>query len=275
MILRQAASFLLWATGVTSLARHFKTQRRRFAVTFHGVASRRYPDLPKDIQPSFDAAELRRALTWLRSHFGLLSPRQFLAGQPGILLTFDDGFANNAEQALAVLREFDAPAVLFVTTQHVHDPRDWLPAVREQVARKWDNVADVPEETAKDLYDGMSAEQLRQCAKTPGITIGAHSVKHPLLTQCSDEELRAELEGSKRTLEEITGKEVDLVAYPTGDYDERVAQAVRASGYRAAFALDSVDVGVEGYEIPRIGLYSDRPWYLAAKLSGLHRPGLR
>ncbi len=275
MILRQAASFLLWATGVTSLARHFKTQRCRFAITFHGVASRRYPDLPKDIQPSFDAAELRRALTWLRRHFALLSPRQFLAGQPGILLTFDDGFANNFEQAIPVLRELDAPAVFFITTQHVHDPRDWLPATHKQVARKWDDAADVPEEIAQDLYDGMSAEQLRQCAKNPGITIGAHSVKHPLLTQCSDEDLRAELGGSKRTLEEITGKEVDLFAYPTGDYDERVALAVRAAGYRAGFALDALGAGVEGYEIPRIGLYSDRPWYLAAKLSGLHRPGLR
>ena len=51
-------------------------------------------------------------------------------------------------------------------------------------------------------------------------------------------------------------------------------EAVRACGYRAAFAVDPQPVGLAAYEIPRVGLYEATPAYLSLKLSGLHRQAL-
>lgn len=272
--MRQLAVQGLWATGLAALARLVLTRGRCFVLTFHGVASRRRAELPAAAQPSFDVAELRAALRWIRHRFDFLTPSQLLHGERGgVLLTFDDGFANNAENALPVLEELEAPAVFFVTTQHVHDPRDWLPASRATARRHWRREDLVPATIARDFFDGMSRDQLAMCAEHPLLTIGSHTVSHPFLTQCDDVALTAELTRSKAQLESWCGR-VDLFAYPTGDYDLRVARAARAAGYLAAFVEDSRDAGMPAYEIPRIGLYDCRPPYLAAKLSGLHRPAL-
>ncbi len=282
MSARRLLSWLLWRTGATALARRALTSDGRFVVMFHGVASREYPELPAAVQPSFTAAGLRAAVAWIAGRFRLLTPDELLTGRtPGVLLTFDDGFANNAVQALPVLEELDAPAVFFVTTRHVREPRDWLPATRELVRRHWPADSDVPEDIARDLFDGMSRDQLSACAEHPLVTVGSHTVGHPFLTRCDDATLAGELERSRDQLQSWTDQPVDLFAYPTGDYDLRVARAVRDAGYRAAFAQDAVGfakepagIGLPAYEIPRIGLYAADPPYLAAKLSGLHRRAL-
>ena len=117
----------------------------------------------------------------------------------------------------------------------------------------------------------MSRADLGACAEHPLVTIGSHTVSHPRLTRCDDAALAAELEESRRLLEDWCGATVDLFAYPKGDYDLRVARAVRDAGYRAAFAEDPVGAGLPDFEIPRIGLYAHDAAYLSAKLSGLHR----
>ena len=91
------------------------------------------PNYRQKLSPAFAPQSFARRLHGLQSDFALLSPEEFLSrDQPGILLTFDDGFANNFTNALPFLEELSAPAVFFVTTQHVSDPRDWLPASRRQ-----------------------------------------------------------------------------------------------------------------------------------------------
>ncbi len=275
MSVRSPAPRGLRCRGLAAAPRCVLTRRGAFVLTFHGVAERRYDDLPAKVQPAFHSASLRAALRWIGRRFAFLTPRELLHGQrPGVLLTFDDGFANNYANALPILEQFAAPAVFFVSTQHVQEPHAWLPATRAQARHHWPNASQVPEPIARDLFDGMSREQLRSCAEHPLVSIGAHTVHHPFLTRCDDTALAEELERSRSQLRDWSGQDVDLVAYPAGDYDERVARAVRDAGYRAAFAEDPVGVGLPDYEIPRVGLYFSDPPYLAAKLSGLHRKAL-
>jgi peptidoglycan/xylan/chitin deacetylase (PgdA/CDA1 family) len=197
-----------------------------------------------------------------------------LTGKGGVLLTFDDGFANNYTNALPVLKEFNAPAVFFVSTQHVIDPRDWLPATRQMAVAGWRNEQSVPREIAADLYDGLSTEELAECAQCPLITIGSHTVSHPFLSRCVPDKLSFELQESKRLLENISGQTVELFAYPTGDYNQAVADAVGSAGYRTAFALDTRRVTVSRLEIPRVGIYASDAPYLGLKLSGLYHRAL-
>ncbi len=260
---------------MATLARRILTRAGSFVVCFHAVAARRYAGLPAAIQPAFDVAELRAAVDWIAGRFEILSPEELLRGEkPGVLLTFDDGFANHATNALPVLEDLEAPAVFFVTAQHVREPRNWLPATRDKVRRHWPAEDEVPESIARDLFDGMSPAQLSSCAEHPLVTIGSHTVHHTFLTRCDDATLRGELVQAKALLEQWCARPVELFAYPAGDYDARVAGAVRTAGYRAAFAEDPVGIGVRAYEIPRIGLYRCDSPYLAAKLSGLHRRAL-
>jgi peptidoglycan/xylan/chitin deacetylase (PgdA/CDA1 family) len=274
--LRNTATLLLYYSGLLALSRRVMARRGRFVLVFHGVAGRHYPELPAAVQPHHTAGELRQTLRWLAARFPFLTPAEFLAGErPGVLLTFDDGFANNATHALPVLEEFGAPALFFVATQHIANPRNWLPAIRQQVQRQWPREEDVLAEVAAELFDGMSTEQLATFAAHPLVTIGAHTVSHPFLTSCGDDQLAYEMVEARRFLEEVSGRPVLTMAYPTGDYNRRVAQAAQAAGYETAYAVDKLPVGMPRYEIERVGLYQPQPAYLGAKLSGLHRRPLR
>lgn len=273
--LRGQIGRILWKLGVTpALVRHVARQGR-FALVMHGVSPAFDPSLPASVQPHHTAQEMRQTLSWLKHYFTLLTHEQFLnSDHAGVLLTFDDGFANNVDVLLPILEEFDAPAVFFVTVQHVLNPRDWLPATRRLIEKVWHQVEDMPETTARNFYDGMTVGQLQACAQHPLITIASHTISHAFLSRCSLLEQENEISGSKRLLEEMAGKPVDYFAYPTGDYDARTIQLVQQAGYKAAFAVDPLRLGALQFEIPRVGLYSSEPSYLGLKLSGLYRPPL-
>ena len=258
--------------GLGVLARTLLTRGRRFVLMLHGVTSFRRVGVSETAQAGHTVEELQRILGWIAPRFRFLPICEFFESDaPGVLLTFDDGLANNAANALPVLELFGAPAVFFVATQHVKDPIDWLPYTLQKVRSHWSKEEEVSREVAADLFDGMSEQQVRRCAEHPLITIGSHTVSHPFLTQIDDDELKQEVEISREYLEAVTGQPVNLFAYPTGDYDSCVMGAVERAGYEFAFAVDPAGLGNSRLEIPRIGLYGAATSYLDLKLSGLHR----
>lgn len=270
--LRKGFTRFLSAAGIASLARAMLASKGRFVLEFHGTAGRRYPNIHRAVQPGLCREEFREVLHWLKGHFAFISPDEFLnSHRTGVLLTFDDGLSSNYANALPLLAEFNAPAIFFVSTQHIVDPKNWLPDSRKRAKKHWASGAEVPDSLAAEFFDGMSEDQLRACASHPLITIGSHTISHPRLTQCSSRQMEVELVSSRRWLTDITGQTVDLFAYPYGDYNRDVVEAVRSAGYRAAFAEDSLAVGVPWYEVPRVGIYDAGQAYLDVKLSGLHR----
>jgi peptidoglycan/xylan/chitin deacetylase (PgdA/CDA1 family) len=86
------------------------------------------------------------------------------------------------------------------------------------------------------LGDGkvlLSWDQVRGLDRK-GMTIASHSRHHPFLTRVWGPRLTDEVSGSKRILEKFLGHPVRYFAYPFGQYDARVVQAVRDAGYEAA-----------------------------------------
>jgi len=126
-----------------------------------------------------------------------------------------------------ILRSLAVPATVFVAVGLVdtHEQR-----LRGTVIDPWQ---DTPHR--HELYC-LSWEELRELA-AGGWEIGAHSMTHPLLTGVDDARLAWELQQSKRRCEEMLGVPCRTMAYPTGDFDERVERAVEAAGYEAAAAL--------------------------------------
>ena len=191
----RTAEWMLWATGAAALSRKALTREGRFVLMLHGISSFRLSTMPRDAQPHLTSDDLARILHWLAPRVSFLSPAEFLAGgKPGVLLTFDDGFANNFGNALPVLSSFDAPALFFVTAQHVTNPRQWLDFARSQAEEGWGELDRVPENVARDWYDGLSIEELRELSAHPLATIGSHVVTHAVLTGCADEQLTMELQ---------------------------------------------------------------------------------
>ena len=106
----------------------------------------------------------------------------------------------------------------------------------------------------------MSRGELR-ALHGAGIEIGAHSVTHPDLSTLTYEEAKAELERSKRELEEMLGAPVEVAAYPYGRASAETVRAARDAGFRAACAARAAAPG-RPHHLPRQDM--DEPRHLSA-----------
>ncbi len=133
-----------------------------------------------------------------------------------VVLTFDDGYRGVRERALSALRARAFTATVFVVADRIGGVNDW--------------DGETPGEPL------LAADEIRALSGA-GIEIGSHGATHRALTRLGDADLAREVAGSRETLERITGAPVTSFCYPYGDFDDRVVEAVRAAGYRAATAI--------------------------------------
>jgi peptidoglycan/xylan/chitin deacetylase (PgdA/CDA1 family) len=151
----------------------------------------------------------------------------YLLGVPlpphAVLITFDDGYRDNLENALPVLRAHDYPAVLFVPIGYLDDGR---PLPHEELLR----TLGVSNET-------LDWDELAEL-EAGGVRIESHGIGHWPLTALEPAEATREIALSKLRLEERLGREVDAFAYVKGsqaDYRPEHASLVQQAGYKLAF----------------------------------------
>jgi len=118
----------------------------------------------------------------------------------------------------------------------------------------------------------LTWEQVREM-RDNGITFGAHTLTHPVLTKIPLEDARKEIVESKRVLEEKIQKPVKYFAYPYGtetDFSEDIKNIVRESGYACAltFMGGYNDQNSDIFALGRMALYMNKP-DLAYMLSSL------
>ncbi|CAN1518167.1 CDA1 Predicted xylanase/chitin deacetylase [Rhabdaerophilaceae bacterium] len=82
----------------------------------------------------------------------------------------------------------------------------------------------------------MDWHELRDVARDPLVTIGAHSLTHPRLKTLSDAEAQREIIASKTRLEEALGQPVHHIAYPVGD---RTSAGMREFAFARAAGFET------------------------------------
>ncbi|MBL8397646.1 MAG: polysaccharide deacetylase family protein [Candidatus Accumulibacter sp.] len=106
----------------------------------------------------------------------------------------------------------------------------------------------------------MTSEQVILLRKA-GMSIGAHTVNHPILAKLSAEDVQLEIQNNKHFLESLLQERVGLFAYPNGkpniDYRLLDAQIVRSLGFDAAVttAWGVADTHSDLMQLPRF-----TPW---------------
>ena len=108
-------------------------------------------------------------------------------------------------------------------------------------------------ETVRERYRTMNSDEIVTLSKDPLITIGAHTVSH-VLCDCEDADCqKREIEASKLSLEKITGKEINLFAYPNGNVGKDTRGILEELGFKRAFTCVNGCVSNDEmkYDIPR------------------------
>jgi peptidoglycan/xylan/chitin deacetylase (PgdA/CDA1 family) len=96
--------------------------------------------------------------------------------------------------------------------------------------------------------------QVREFAALPGFGLGAHTLTHPFLPGCSDEDAHAEIAGSANRLRAEAGVEVEQFAYPYGAWTPSVARLVAELGFSAAYTTEGGAVSWRSspHALPRV-----------------------
>ena len=140
-----------------------------------------------------------------------------------VLITFDDGYRDNLENALPVLRRYGFPAVNFVAIGFLDDGR---PLPHEEPLR----LLGIRNET-------VGWDELAEL-EAGGVRIESHGIGHQPLSELDPAEATREIALSKLRLEERLGKEVEAFAFVKGslaDYRPEHASLVQQAGYKLAF----------------------------------------
>lgn len=191
----------------------------------------------------------REQMAWLaESGIPVVSLDRVREVRSSVALTFDDGFRNFFDDAMPVLERHRFPATVFAVSHFCGGRNDW---------------PSQPRHTGIPILELLRWQELEQVARA-GIGIGCHTATHPRLGSLSDEQLEQELSVSRATIEQRTGAAIDTFAYPYGDTDPRVCQAVSrhfrvACGTRLRF----VSPNSELWDLPRIDTYylRSRVWF--------------
>lgn len=189
----------------------------------------------------------------------LLEPRS-ATQKVRFALTFDDDYASHVTQAAPVLSDLGVPATCFLSGRTIMGAGAYWWEVLEQdiaaigtsaaaealglQARSPAHLAAQVEGTpaaarlaqrAHDIeVDHLSPAQVSALARQ-GWTIGFHTVDHRVLTKLSETALIDAVRRGRPELSAVADQPVDLLAYPHGKGDQRVAAAARRGGFRAAW----------------------------------------
>jgi peptidoglycan/xylan/chitin deacetylase (PgdA/CDA1 family) len=139
-------------------------------------------------------------------------------------LTFDDGFADNHDAALPLLRSYGACAVIFALPPLLDagGPLAW-PEVTERQQRH------------PGVMRSLTWERLDTMVEA-GVEVGSHGLTHAHFDRLGAEELREELFESRRRIADRYGA-CRLLAYPFGHWSPAVADAAADAGYEFAFTM--------------------------------------
>jgi peptidoglycan/xylan/chitin deacetylase (PgdA/CDA1 family) len=174
-------------------------------------------------------ADFRMLLDYLQAHYNIVSMTadgEWLGlrnDMVNVLLTFDDGFIDNYENAAPILRERGLSAAFFLISECVK--RGSAPTFTAKYGAGHEaELRTIDRDRARELV-------------ATGMIIGSHSTSHRDFSKLGDADVEADAAASKRDLVAVTARSVELFAFPWG-YHRPAQLGVLLRFYRRIFTTE-------------------------------------
>lgn len=108
----------------------------------------------------------------------------------------------------------------------------------------------------RDIGRAMSREEVRSLTSDGLVTLGAHTVTHPVLAGLESEACRREIKDSKLTCEAIINAPIAAFAYPYGAFDTAAREAVASAGFSIGCSVQRGPASARSdlFALPRTGV---------------------
>ena len=156
-------------------------------------------------------------------------------------------FANTPERRLSINVESTPVALTWETPQEGQMSGDWFNELLKTVSHeaRMRALSEMLDGLAVDLpptpprrYAAMTWDDARRCGRTGLVTIGPHSVTHPVLSAMGGEEARGEIIGSWSRLQNADVPTVPVFVYPFGAYSSREVDVLASTSLCGALTTE-------------------------------------
>lgn len=172
-----------------------------------------------------------------------------------LILTFDDGYKDNLENAAPLLKKYNFVGQVFLLAD---------PAV---ASNQWDVNSSEP---SHEIVAGPARQQW----KISPFAIGSHGFDHKKITEMNEASVLRELSDSKKSLEKEFGVPVNVYAFTYGITTPSSASFAQAAGYDYAVNTDTGGRLIEEdpYAVFRVSIFPDEnKWSLYKKTATWYR----
>ena len=200
-----------------------------------------------------------QSLAYLTKHYNIIDLNLFLKASKDknpellpknpLIITFDDGHLSNYA-IVETFRRFKTPFTIFVCSHIIGTKRKFwfkfvwehglnvehLKQVSNQERLRLLKKNGFEQDKEFDEPQAMSISQIREIDDI--VNIQSHTCYHPCLQNCSENELNFELRSSKIFLEEEFNYHINAIAYPNGDYSEKIIETASNLQYECGLTLD-------------------------------------
>jgi peptidoglycan/xylan/chitin deacetylase (PgdA/CDA1 family) len=285
---------LLRASGMLSLAKNWVKRHGAIILTFHRVLT----DSELQQTASLSGMIVRdRTFTdfvnYASQHCDFINleqdPDWNPTGKLKLAITFDDGWADNAQSVYPIALRYRVPVVIFIVPEKTGTE---LPFWPERTAAALDRVPPVngnrrvasirkviealkalpameresrvsqmvgsggAVESSADVDKTMTWNQIAEL-HAAGITFGSHTSTHEILTMVPAAQAEREIVESRRSIQQKLGNCCEMFSYPNGNCSGSVRDLVAEAGYKFAFL--NQDPGVwtrdcDPFLIPRVNI---------------------
>jgi peptidoglycan/xylan/chitin deacetylase (PgdA/CDA1 family) len=204
-----------------------------------------------------DKNTAERTFAYLSRKYNIIALNDFLEAHEkkdrtrlpdkALIVTFDDGHINN-RKILPILKKYKIPVTIFLCASIINTNRNFwwesedllIPASElKRVSRDWyKDLIRYGFDIDKEYNEPQALQKSHIEEMKHWTNFQSHTLYHPILPKCIDNEAEVEIVNSKELLERGYGLKIDAISYPNGDYSERDILIAKRAGYRCGITVD-------------------------------------
>ena len=196
----------------------------------------------KYLTENYNVIELDKFLEAVVARNSNLLPKKSL------IVTFDDGHIGNYK-IYPIIEKYKIPITIFLCAGIINTNRYYWRKYKNKDINTL-SLKKLPNHERLDKLENVGFTETKEFEKPQAlnkkqieemssiVNFQSHTLFHPILPNCTDDEAKREIKNSKLLLENDYKLRINAISYPNGDYSERDISLCKNAGYKCGITVD-------------------------------------